>query len=237
MSKPLKLIALASKLDHQWAPPLEQVSIFITGLSHICDLEKPENLPERGFAIKPCPKRDIEDIDEGIREKGIDFLGLYSSTPASVEITLFMCRIRRFAARYGFHFEDVIKITLIHELAHFVTHLGRSVDPECWVAFGNAEPKHVETTAQQATHLYLRVAGYGQLVQVFDSVSHHCPEIYNDWREKWEKQTRTSGLRALGSNSNFGAAIKGFRSELIEERKKEHVLEPENIHKVYNYDE
>lgn len=242
MSSPLKLLALASSLDRQWIPPLEQVSILITGLSHICGLEKPENLPEREFAIKPCPKRAVEDIDEGVLAHGIDFLGLYSLEPAGAKtdettITLFMCRIRRFAARHGLHFEDVIRITLIHELGHFVTHVGKSACPECWVAFETADPKHVESAAQQATHLYLRVAGYGQLIQVFDTVSSHCPDIYNDWREKWKKQTNVSGSPTFGSGSYFRPAMEAFREELCEQRKKEYVPEMECMHTIYNYDE
>ncbi len=104
MSNPLKLLALASNLDRPWVPQLEQVSILITRLSHICDLEKPENLPEKGFAIKPCPKHDVEDVDEGILKDGIDFLGLYSLTPPGAKtdettITLHMCRIRPLVLR------------------------------------------------------------------------------------------------------------------------------------------
>src|SRR5271166_4403296 len=103
MPNALKLIALASGLDRPWVPQLEQVSILITGLSHICDLGKPENLPQKGFSIKPCPKRDVEDIDEGVVKDGIDFLGLYTSKTDQTTLTLFMCRIRRFATRHGFH--------------------------------------------------------------------------------------------------------------------------------------
>src|SRR5262249_47365201 len=99
-----------------------------------------------------------------------------------------------------------------------------------------ADSKQVESAAQQATHLYLRVAGYGQLVQVFESVSRHCPDIYNDWREKWRKQTNVPGSRASGFAIYFRPVIEAFREELREERKKEYVPGEECIHTIPIYD-
>jgi hypothetical protein len=224
LALPLKLLALASSFDRDWVPPLERVSILIAGLSHVCGLEQPDNLPEKEFIIKPCPKRGIEEIDEGVAQHGIDFLGQYSPAPREKEteestIKLCMCRMRRFATRHALHFEDVITITLIHELAHFVTHVGKSDFPECWLEFRKAgAAEDVESTAQQATHLYLRIAGYGYLVQVFDYVSHKCPKVYNDWREKWKNQTKLPGSPAR----HFRAALEDFQKELRQRREKEY---------------
>jgi hypothetical protein len=228
-SKPLRLIALATNLDRLWVPQLEQVLIIITGLSQICDLEKPENLPKKNFRIKPCPRSDIEDVDEGLSTKGIDFFGQYD--PEEMVVTLQMCRMRRFATRHGFHLEDVLTIVVIHELAHFVTHLGKSDSSKCWVAFGKPEPAEtVEDIAQQATNLYLRVASYGQLVQVFDSLSEYCPKKYKTWRDTWKKHFKNK-------DSSFETALRNFRQELCEARKKEAVPEIECLHECYNYDE
>lgn len=221
-SRPLRLIALATNLDRLWVPQLEQALIIITGLSHICDLEKPENLPQKNFRIKPCPRPDIEDLGE----EGIDFFGRYD--PEEREVTLKICRMRRFATRYGFHFEDVLTIVMIHELAHFVTHLGKADSSECWVEFGKSEPGTVEDIAQQATNLYLRVASYGQLVQVFDSLSNYCPKKYNTWQDKWKEHFK-------GRDGSFKTAIRDFRKELCEARKKEAVPEMAHMGEIYDY--
>lgn len=209
----LRLIAFATKFDLPWVPQLEQANILITGLSHICALEHPE-LPDHPFVIEPCRENDIEDVDEGVDREGIDFLGQYSLNEKNeTTVTLNMCRIRRFANRHGFQSEDVIKIVLLHELAHLVTHRGRSQCPKCWVAFDAAASEQKETMAQQATHLYLRVAGYGQLVHVFSEVSHRCPLKYNDWPGKWKQSTK--GL----ANQSFDRALQDFREELFAARK------------------
>lgn len=231
-SRPLRLIALATNLDRLWVPQREQALIIITGLSHICDLKKPENLPKKNFRIKPCPPD--EDVGEGVLTKGIDFFGQYD--PEEREVTLNICRMRRFATRYGFQFEDVVTTVMIHELSHFVTHLGKSDLSKCWVAFGKSEPgkpglaETVEDIAQQATNLYLRVASYGQLVQVFDSLSNYCPEEYKTWQNKWKKHFENKG-------DSFEMAIEAFRQELREARKKEAVPERECIHDILGYDE
>jgi hypothetical protein len=227
-SKPLRLMALATNLDRLWVPQLKQVLIIITGLSQICDLEKPENLPKKNFRIKPCPRSDIEDVDEGVLTNGIDFFGQYD--PDKMEVTLQICRMRRFATRHGFHLEDVLTIVVIHELAHFVTHLGKSDSSKCWVEFGKSEPETVEDIAQQATNLYLRVASYGQLVQVFYSLSDYCPEKYNTWRDTWKEHFKNK-------DSSFETALRNFRQKLCEARKKESVVEHEDLHGCIGYDD
>ncbi len=229
---PLRLKALATKLDRPWVPQLEQANILIKGLSHICALDQPEIVPDQPFVVEPCREDDIEDVDEGLERDGIDFLGQYAFNEKNeTTVTLNMCRIRRLTTRHGFHFEDVVKIVLLHELAHFVTHRGKSLCPECWVAFEAASSEQKESIAQQATHLYLRVAGYGQLVQVFHEVSHDCPLKYNDWMNKWKRSTR--GFAA----ESFKMALQQFRAELFASRKKEWVPDKEDIHDMTGYDE
>lgn len=172
---PLNLVALASKIDEPWVPPLEQAVIFTKILGCICALE-PQQLAKKPFEHHPCPFPDPEDLDEGVASKGIDFLGLYEHGSGEITVTLFICRIMKFCARHGFHLDDVVKIVLIHELAHFVTHLGRSQSGAFWQNFCEATSEEKEEFAQEATHLLLKVAGYGHLVHVFDSLSTHCPE-------------------------------------------------------------
>jgi hypothetical protein len=227
-SKPLGLIVLASKCDWRLVPQLEQVLIIISGLSQICELEKPENLPDKKFRIKPCPLSEIEDVHEGVSTRGIDFFGQYD--PEEMTVTLQMCLMKRFAGSHGFHLEDVLTIVLIHELAHFVTHLGVSDSANRWVAFENRELiEAVEDIAQQATNLYLRVARYGPLVQVFESLSIYSPRPYQTWRDAWMNHFRNK-------DASFQTAIRDFQHEVREARKKESVTQVENSHEISGYD-
>jgi hypothetical protein len=111
------------KSDEPLIPPFQQVIIFVKMLGYICELE-PQWLPKEAFEPHPCSSPDLEDLDEGVEAKGINFLGRYENGPKTITAALNVCRIVRFCARHGFYQEDVIKIVLIHELAHFVTHMG-----------------------------------------------------------------------------------------------------------------
>lgn len=204
---PLNLVALAAKIDAAWLPSLEQVIVFTKNLAHICAL-KPQQLPEKPFERRPCPSSDPEDLDEGIEREGIDFLGLYE--PKKIRVTLCVCRIRNFASRHGFHLDDVIKIVLIHELAHFVTHLGMSKSQVYWNGFCKAESETQEEFAQEATYLLLKVADYGHLVHAFDSLSNHCPPKYNKWRQTWKQQ--------LKKKNNSDAVLSDFQARNLQLR-------------------
>jgi hypothetical protein len=224
MSDPLNLVALASKIDEPLFPPLEQVVIFVKILGYICDL-KPQRLPERRFQRLPCPSSDTEDVDEGIWSQGIDFLGRYEYEPNEITVKLHICRIMRFCGRHGFHREDVIKIVLIHELAHFVTHLGTK-ESAYWEGFCRAEAEEREDFAQEATHLLLRVAGYDHLVNVFDALSQLCPAKYNTWRQSWKQH--------LKKKDKFDIVLQEFRGRNLQFRK---VPERSCIHDCTGYDE
>lgn len=220
---PLNLVALAWQSDEPLIPPLEQVVIFTKMLGCICEL-KPQQLPEKPFKRLPCPSPDPEDLDECVESKGIDFLGLYEHGSGEITVTLFICRIMKFCARYGFHQEDVIKIVLIHELAHFVTHLGMLDSGAYWEKFCEATSEKKEEFAQEATHLLLRVAGYGHLVHVFDSLSTHCPKKYQEWREAWKQH--------LKNKKSLDAVLTVFRAGILKPReisKKATMHDPLNV--------
>lgn len=222
----LQLRALVTSFDRLWVPQLEQTNLLIKGLSHICNLEEPANLPKKGFAFRPCPRPEVEDLDEDVLNEGIDVFGKYHPTKSL--ITLCMCRMRRFATRHGFQFEDVITIVLIHELAHFVTHRGKSNRSDCWEDFEKATPEVIENMAQQATHLYLRVAGYGRLVQVFDSLSNHCPDKYKTWWGEWKRQIKIQGSNPRNSSNYLHAVLEAFQNDLAAKRK-EHARQREDM--------
>jgi hypothetical protein len=120
-------------------------------------------------------------------------------------VTLNFCRIASLCATHGFNREDVDKIVLIHEFAHFVTLIVTNSDAR-WGASSEEKADKKEDVAQEATHLLLRVAGYGHLVHVFDSLSHLCPERYNTWRKTWADQ--------LKNKETIDAILKHFRAKI-----------------------
>jgi hypothetical protein len=201
---PLQLVALASKADESLVPPPEQVTIFTGMLGYICKL-KPQSLPERPFKRLPCPSSVLGDLNEGLASKGIDFLGLYECGANEITVTLYICRILKFCAVFGFEREDAVKIVLIHELAHFVTHLG-TASGAYWDAFSKEDSSKKEDVAQEATHLLLRVAGYGHLIQVFDALSQLCPSKYDSWRTTWQDQ--------LKRGASLDSTLSEFRTRL-----------------------
>jgi hypothetical protein len=157
-----------------------------------------------------------EEVDEWITPDGKDILGQYD--PVETTVTLNMCKIKKYALRHGFHFEDIITIVLVHELAHFITHLAKS--RKCWgnwKEFESAKSETIEQFAQEATNLALRAAGYGHLVHVFDSSSRHCPPKYDTWRECWRS-----------CKNDLEKALKDFQKRLGEEARPP--FEHEDLH-------
>jgi hypothetical protein len=209
--RPFKLMALDADPNDPLIPPLEQVVIFCRILGHICKLE-PERLPKEPFKAQPCPSPDLKDLDEGIASKGIDFLGRYKYESSEIVVILFIRRIKEFSAEHCFHPQDVTKIVLIHELAHFVTHLGTD-SGRYWADFSERTStfEEKEAFAQEATHLLLRMAGYDHLVHVFDSLSHLCSQEYNDWRRTWKQPQKSK-------NNNFDGVLEDLREKIRDKR-------------------
>jgi hypothetical protein len=241
----LRLIAYATVVDRFWIPQVDQVQIFLNGLLHICGLNEPDNSLDKKVTRRPCPTSDVEDMEEGILSEGIDFFGQYH--PDKIKITLNMCRMRRFATRHGFHFEDVIKIVLIHELGHFVTHRGKATETvacnvlepngiyrvatdRVWQQFGSGDASVIENHAQKASNLYLRIAGYGNLPQVFDALFSYCPKQYNSWRDTWREQSKNV-------DDPLARAKAQFQRELYQSSNRLRVIEEGETHTIGNYDE
>jgi hypothetical protein len=204
---PLKLVALAPKSDESLIPPQQQVVIFITNLGYICDL-KPERLPTEHFEISLCSSDNVEDTDGEIGTEGIDALGQYDSQ--QIVVTLNFCRIARLCATQGFNREDVGKIVLMHELAHFVSIFGTN-SGALWGSSDEEDSTEKEDVAQEATHLLLRIAGHGHLVQVFDALSQLCPAKYDNWRKTWAEQVKCK--------ETIDSILKQFQARLLKLRK------------------
>jgi hypothetical protein len=158
-----------------------------------------------------CSSDNSDNSDGGIGTGGIDALGQYDS--AEVVVRLDLCQIAKACATHGFNREDAIKVVLIHELAHFVTLVGTNSGA---LQGGSPDEKdYTEDVAQEATHLLLRVAGYGHLVQVFDALSQLCPPIYDSWRTTWGKDQLKRGASLDSILSDFRAKLQVLRQKPI----------------------
>jgi hypothetical protein len=108
------------------------------------------------------------------------------------------------------------KLFLMHELAHFVTHLGTN-SGAYWKHFCDAKSEDKEKCAQEATHLLLRVAGYGHLVQIFDALSQLCPSKYKTWRNSWDGH--------LKSRETLDSILRKFPASILDLRPKPTIRE------------
>jgi len=89
-------------------------------------------------------QKDLRSIDE-------DILGMYSfGGMRKPSISVFWMPIALISATLGVQAEDLTLVTLIHELGHGYTHLGRDIGGRCWNdnAFAGTEPAVVEGLAQ-----------------------------------------------------------------------------------------
>jgi hypothetical protein len=113
--------------------------------------------------------------NEGPGCGGIDLLGKYCFEDSTVTIYVDSCR--KVVGRYhGVNSLDaLIKVVLVHELAHLATHrhlLGSSPD---------ASDHFWEYTAQCATYAFLKSADNANPLEVFELLSPHQPFFYQTW--------------------------------------------------------
>jgi hypothetical protein len=118
---------------------------------------------------------DRERSDGGPGRAGFDVLGKYSLSDGMITIYVDSCR--RAVSEYSegnWKLENLVRVVLIHELAHLMTHHGFNLT-------GN-EANHVwEYTAQCATYAYLKTHGEPEDLKAFEQLSPHQPFIYRTW--------------------------------------------------------
>ena len=90
---------------------------------------------------------EIKDIRE-------DIFGAYHfAGPRSPRIEIYWMAQALFAAAFGVRMEDLTIVTLVHELGHAYTHIGRDIDGAAWrdPGFGQSEADVREGLAQHYT--------------------------------------------------------------------------------------
>ena len=128
---PIKLISsvFPTQADHhRLFPNKGTVDEVLEGLCTVCNLGK----PLQGWRLPPKKELDSEppvDVEEGLKGKGMHFLGLYHcdckpEPPVATDITLFISRCWRTGEKLGLNPHHIIEVVLIHEAAHYITHLG-----------------------------------------------------------------------------------------------------------------
>jgi len=115
--------------------------------------------------------------DGGPGRGGFDALGKYSLGNSTITIYVDSCRKAESEYSDGsWKLEHLIKVVLIHELAHLITNKGFDVEKL------GSENDHVwEYTAQCATYAYLKIYGNAEDLETFDQLSAHQPFIYRTW--------------------------------------------------------
>jgi hypothetical protein len=137
-------------------------------------------LHDRIFRVRIFEGREDTDRERsdhgGPGRAGLDVLGKYSLSDSMITIYVDSCR--RAVSEYSdgnWKLENLIRVVLIHELAHLMTHHGFDLT-------GN-EANHVwEYTAQCATYAYLRTHGEPENLKTFEQITPHQPFIYKTWQ-------------------------------------------------------
>lgn len=95
----------------------------------------------------------VDAVFRELREIREDILGVYRFHPGPARIEIYWMAQAFFAAAFGLPIEDLTVVTLIHELAHAYTHLGRDIDGVAWrdPGFGLSDANVVEGLAQHIT--------------------------------------------------------------------------------------
>src|SRR6476646_7984862 len=118
------------------------------------------------------PSRERTDYDGGPGSGRLDLLGKYTFKVSTVTIYVDSCR--KAVERYlpGNSLEALIKVVLIHELAHLMTHR------YCLGSKQDRSDHFWEYTAQCATYACLKYLGDKEARKVFVRLSPHQPFIY-----------------------------------------------------------
>lgn len=90
-------------------------------------------------------------VFEQLKQIHEDILGVYRfGFGVGSQIDLFWMAHALFAGAFGLRIEDLVVVTLAHELAHAYTHVGRDIDGTVWrePGFGRSDPEVVEGLAQ-----------------------------------------------------------------------------------------
>jgi hypothetical protein len=137
-------------------------------------------------------KLNIIDPVKRLKKDGMEFLGLYC--PDAVKITLFISRSIWAAEALKVNTRQLIEVVLIHEAAHYLTHLGIPIPKNTSPAeteFGEENQDLIEEIAQSGTYFYLQAGVDHAKLHCFEILSLYQPSPYTTWG-RW-KRLQTQG--------------------------------------------
>jgi hypothetical protein len=143
--------------------------------------------PAEGFLLKEIPEEESDQsvIEEGLRERGPDWLGRYYhkfDEPERIELHLSRCW--RTAKFLGLRAKDLAAVVLAHEAAHFVSHIGiGGYKRRRWEDFSKATTAQVEHAAQVASWGLFTVFERPDFIKVMRKLANYQSDVYNSWRE------------------------------------------------------
>lgn len=154
-------------------------NILLLQLSGLAVLSLDDPIME---ADRTIPKSDIE-------AEGVDALGLYiahasaKTGPFSPYIVIDKIKCANTANGLAVNPADIEIIVRIHELSHYVSHLGKGIlSGKIWNNFHNSDPAKKEKVAQGLTYLWILKFGSEGLLEAFQKLSDNCPDPYRQWQ-------------------------------------------------------
>jgi hypothetical protein len=169
-------------------------------------------------------RKDFESADhteqQGPGKGGLDLLGRYRLKDSLVTIYVDSCRkVERWC---DVALDQLVRVVLVHELAHLMTHRGFGAQKALSAHFW-------EYTAQCATYAYLYRHDQGAL-SVFKKLSPYQPFIYQTWES-------LEALHASTTNEKFNNMIKEIFSAVAADPVDKSTAEREGTHDIVGYDE
>jgi hypothetical protein len=162
----------------------------------------------RIFEGREEANRERREHDGGPGHGGLDVLGKYSLGDGMITIYVDSCR--RALSEYSdgsWKLENLIKVVLIHELAHLITHQGFNLKGD--------EANHVwEYTAQCAIYAHLKIHGEPEDLKAFEQLSPHQPFIY----KTWEGLKAVEGVHATKRISEVVKSVFNLLREPVDDR-------------------
>jgi hypothetical protein len=181
-------------------PEFSWCATAVARVGFFCSLELPDFELER-YAIEleePEPLLRTAIIDNLAREKrgGPDWLGCYCPEDRLIEIYLSRCDHAARELRIGA--QALVWHVLIHELAHFVSHVGIELDAcrkkfgdgrskGCWTPFDKMEETDVEKIAQIASYAFGEIFKQASIVEVMRFIWPYEADIYRTWKDFADK--------------------------------------------------
>jgi hypothetical protein len=181
-------------------PDFSWCATAVARVAFVCSLELPDFELER-YAIElvePEPLIRTTIIENLAREKsgGPDWLGCYCPEDRLIEIYLSRCDHAARELRIGV--QALVWHVLIHESAHFVSHVGIELDT-CreefghgrtkgrWTPFDRMDETYAEHIAQIASYAFGEIFKQASIVEVMRFIWPYEADIYRTWKDFGDK--------------------------------------------------